>query len=99
MTKSIAIGSDDAGFPLKEELRSYLQASGHEVTDYGNESLDPVDYPDVALTVARAVARGDHDRVILVCGTGIGMAIPLAPPRRNAFARSKRWPLTSRMGV
>jgi ribose 5-phosphate isomerase B len=75
VTKSIAIGSDDAGFPLKEELKSHLRASGHEVTDYGCESPDPVDYPDVALTVARAVARGDHDRAILVCGTGIGMAI------------------------
>ena len=75
MTKSIAIGSDDAGFPLKEELKSHLRANGHEVTDYGCESPEPVDYPDVALTVARAVARGEHDRAILVCGTGIGMAI------------------------
>ena len=75
MTKSIALGSDDAGFPLKEELKEYLRASGHEVLDYGCESPEPVDYPDVALSVARAVARGEHDRAILVCGTGIGMAI------------------------
>jgi ribose 5-phosphate isomerase B len=75
VTKPIAVGSDDAGFRLKEELKMYLEAEGHTVTDYGCESADPVDYPDVALVVAKAVARGDHDRAILVCGTGIGMAI------------------------
>jgi ribose 5-phosphate isomerase B len=75
VTKAIAVGSDDAGFRLKETLKRYLEAEGHVVTDYGCESADPVDYPDVALVVAKAVARGDHDRAILVCGTGIGMAI------------------------
>jgi ribose 5-phosphate isomerase B len=75
MSKAIAVGSDDAGFHLKEALKKYLEAEGHAVTDYGCGSYDPVDYPDVALLVARAVARGDHDRAILVCGTGIGMAI------------------------
>jgi ribose 5-phosphate isomerase B len=75
MSKAIAVGSDDAGFRLKEEVKKYLEAEGHEVTDYGAESSDPVDYPDVALVVAKAVARGKHDRAILVCGTGIGMAI------------------------
>jgi ribose 5-phosphate isomerase B len=73
--KAIAVGSDDAGFPLKEQLKKYLEAEGHVVKDYGCLSPDPVDYPDVALLVAKAVARGDHDRAILVCGTGIGMAI------------------------
>src|SRR5258707_864420 len=75
MTKAIAIGSDDAGFHLKEKLKKHLESEGHAVEDYGCDSPDPVDYPDVALTVAKAVARGDHDRAILVCGTGIGMAI------------------------
>jgi ribose 5-phosphate isomerase B len=75
VSKAIAVGSDDAGFHLKEEVKRYLEAEGHAVTDYGCESPDPVDYPDVALLVAKAVARGDHDRAILVCGTGIGMAI------------------------
>ncbi len=74
-SKTIALGSDDAGFRLKEELKRYLETEGHAVKDYGCDSPDPVDYPDVALLVARAVARGDHDRAILVCGTGIGMAI------------------------
>jgi ribose 5-phosphate isomerase B len=75
MSKAIAVGSDDAGFHLKEAVKKYLEAEGHAVTDYGCDSSDPVDYPDVALLVAEAVARGDHDRAILVCGTGIGMAI------------------------
>ncbi|HEX7263543.1 MAG TPA: ribose 5-phosphate isomerase B [Candidatus Dormibacteraeota bacterium] len=75
MTKPIAVGSDDAGFRLKEEVKRYLESEGHTVTDYGCDSPDPVDYPDVALIVAKAVARGEHDRAILVCGTGIGMAI------------------------
>lgn len=73
--KAIALGSDDAGFRLKEELKRYLEAAGHKVADYGSDSDEPVDYPDVALVVARAVASGEHDRAILVCGTGIGMAI------------------------
>ncbi len=75
MSKAIAVGSDDAGFRLKEAVKKHLEATGHAVRDYGCDSPDPVDYPDVALTVAKAVARGDHDRAILVCGTGIGMAI------------------------
>jgi len=73
--RPIAIGSDEAGFHLKEELRHYLETAGYEVTDYGCHSTDPVDYPDVALEVATAVAAGRHDRAVLICGTGIGMAI------------------------
>jgi len=75
MTKTIAVGSDDAGLPLKEELKRYLESEGYATTDYGCATPDPVDYPDIAFEVARAVARGDHDRALLVCGTGIGMAI------------------------
>jgi ribose 5-phosphate isomerase B len=70
---SIAIGADDAGAPLKERLAAYLQERGLEVKDFGNG--DGVDYPDVAAEVAEAVARGEHDRALLVCGTGLGMAI------------------------
>ena len=73
--RAIALGSDDAGFALKEELKRHLQARGLEVLDYGCFTPDPVDYPDVAIPVARAVARGEHERAILICGTGIGMAI------------------------
>jgi len=70
---SIAIGADDAGAPLKERLAAYLQDHGYEVKDFGDG--DGVDYPDVAAEVAEAVARGEHDRALLVCGTGLGMAI------------------------
>ena len=69
----IAIGADDAGAPLKERLAAYLQRRGFDVKDFGNG--DGVDYPDVAAEVAEAVARGEHDRALLVCGTGLGMAI------------------------
>ena len=69
----IAIAADDAGAPLKERLAEWLQRKGYEVKDYGNGTDQ--DYPDVAAEVAEAVARGEHDRALLVCGTGLGMAI------------------------
>jgi ribose 5-phosphate isomerase B len=72
----IVIGSDHAGFELKERLKSHLIEAGHLVTDVGPESGDvSVDYPDFALAAARAVAAGDADFGVLACGTGIGMAI------------------------
>jgi ribose 5-phosphate isomerase B len=70
---SIAVGADDAGAPLKERLTSYLRQQGWEVKDFGDGTGR--DYPDVAAEVAEAVARGEHDRALLVCGTGLGMAI------------------------
>ena len=71
----VAIGSDHLGLPLKNHVRTHLEARGVEVNDFGVDDATPVDYPDVAATVARAVAVGEFDRAILVCGTGIGMAI------------------------
>lgn len=71
----IALGADDAGYPLKEVIRAYLEAQAIPYEDYTPSSFEGVDYPDVALHVAQAVARGDHHRAILICGTGIGMAI------------------------
>lgn len=71
----VAVGSDEAGLDLKKALMEYLLARGIKVTDYGCYSPDPVDYPDVALKVSEAIVSGRHDRGILVCGTGIGMAI------------------------
>jgi ribose 5-phosphate isomerase B len=71
----IALGADHAGFPLKENLKSWLASHGHEVVDVGTHSTDAVDYPDVAALVARAVREGNVERGILVCGSGIGMAI------------------------
>lgn len=71
----IAIASDHAGFLLKQRLRQRLLDQGHEVTDHGADSREPSDYPDFAAAVARAVAAGRVERGILVCSTGIGMAI------------------------
>jgi ribose 5-phosphate isomerase B len=71
----IAIGADHAGFALKEGLRDNLLADGHEVKDFGTNSAESTDYPDYAGTVARAVASGEFDRGVLVCGTGVGMSI------------------------
>ena len=70
---AIAIAADEAGAPLKEHLAKYLANHGYEVKDFGNGT--EVDYPDVASEVAEAVARGEHDRAVLICGTGMGMAI------------------------
>jgi ribose 5-phosphate isomerase B len=75
-SKPIAIGADDAAFELKAKIVEHLKSRGIEVEDYGVDNPDPaILYPDVALTVAQAVAAGKHDRGILMCGTGIGVAI------------------------
>jgi ribose 5-phosphate isomerase B len=71
----IAIGSDHAGFRLKEELRAHLSAAGHSVLDVGTASEGSVDYPDFGFAVGRAVASGEAERGVAVCGTGIGIAI------------------------
>jgi len=74
----IAIGCDEAAYSLKEEIRGYLLAQTDvpvEVEDFGVHSTDPVDYPDIAVRVAEAVAARRFERGILLCGTGIGMAI------------------------
>ena len=72
---TIAIGSDHAGFELKEAVRKYLESLKISVKDFGTFSADSVDYPDYAFAVASAVAEGEFDRGILICGTGIGMSI------------------------
>ena len=72
---TIAIGSDHAGLALKEALRAALEAAGHPVTDVGTHGPESVDYPDFAHTVCATVAEGRAARGVLVCGTGIGMAI------------------------
>lgn len=71
----IAIGSDHAGFELKEKLRAVLEKHGHEVTDEGTRSTESVDYPDYAQKVAHDVTGGRAQYGVLVCGSGIGMAI------------------------
>jgi ribose 5-phosphate isomerase B len=71
----IAIGSDHAGFLLKEKLRDELRAEGHEVVDAGTTSTESVDYPDFAEKVSEQVAGGLVDKGILVCFSGVGMSI------------------------
>ncbi|MDX2181386.1 MAG: ribose 5-phosphate isomerase B [Bryobacteraceae bacterium] len=71
----IALGADHAGFALKEQLRERLKAKGHEVLDVGTTSTESTDYPDFAEDVAHRVAKGDCDRGLLVCSTGVGMSI------------------------
>lgn len=71
----IALGSDHAGFELKEDLRSFLGERQVEILDLGTFSEAPVDYPDVAIKVAEKVSRGEVERGLLICGTGIGMSM------------------------
>ena len=71
----IAIGSDHAGLSLKNELVEAIKARGHEIRDVGTFSGESVDYPDFASQVARSVGKGEVERGVLVCGTGIGMSI------------------------
>ena len=71
----ISIGSDQAGFEQKRQLVSYLRECGHEVIDCGPQTDERCDYPDYAKLVARKVVTGACERGVLVCGTGIGMAI------------------------
>jgi len=70
-----AFGCDHAGYALKDMLLDELRAAGHEVIDMGTNSPEPTDYPDYANKVALAVSSGQAERGVLVCGTGVGMAM------------------------
>ena len=72
----VGIATDHGGFGLKEELMARLQAAGHEVTDFGAHSLNPSDdYPDFVIPLAEAVAAGNVERGVAVCGSGVGAAV------------------------
>lgn len=71
----IAIGCDHRGFELKQRVIRLITEAGHSYEDFGCGDDKPVDYPDIAVRVAEAVAKGDFDRGMLMCGTGIGMCI------------------------
>lgn len=71
----IALGSDHAGFQLKQSIASYLTKLGHEVSDVGTDSLESTDYPKYAADAAHKVASGDADRAVVVCGSGNGVTI------------------------
>jgi ribose 5-phosphate isomerase B len=71
----ITIGSDHAGFELKQALIDHLRQSKHQITDAGTNSTAPVDYPDFAEKVALSLLRGECDRGILICGSGVGASV------------------------
>lgn len=71
----IAVGSDHGGFELKQAIAQHLCATGMEFKDFGVFCDESADYPDVAVQVAEAVARGDFDKGLLFCGTGVGISI------------------------
>ncbi|MBN2183839.1 MAG: ribose 5-phosphate isomerase B [Candidatus Krumholzibacteriota bacterium] len=71
----VAVGSDHRGYPLKERIKSLLAGEGHQVTDLGTYSTESVDYPDYGIPVGESVARGEVDRGIVICGSGIGISI------------------------
>jgi ribose 5-phosphate isomerase B len=73
--KIIAVGADHGGYPLKEELKTFLAELGHRVRDFGTDSTEAVDYPDFAHAVARAVSEGEADLGIIVDGAGVGSAM------------------------
>ena len=70
-----AIGADHAGYQLKQQLLEELRALGDEVTDYGTDSEESCDYPDIAIPLARAVAAGEHELGIFICSNGVGPSI------------------------
>jgi ribose 5-phosphate isomerase B len=71
----IAVGSDHAGYHLKEHVKARLEAAGHQVVDVGTRSPDSVDYPRFAQEASQLVAGGDVDRGVLACGSGVGVSI------------------------
>lgn len=92
----LAIGSDHAGFDLKETIKTWLREAGHQVDDLGCHSIDRVDYPLYAHKVAQAVAGGQAERGVLVCGSGIGVSIAAnrIPGARAALVNE---PLSARL--
>jgi ribose 5-phosphate isomerase B len=71
----IAVGSDHAGFGLKQKVRPILESAGHEVVDVGANTDESTDYPRYAAKAARMVADGEAERAVLVCGSGVGVSI------------------------
>jgi RpiB/LacA/LacB family sugar-phosphate isomerase len=71
----IVIGSDHAGFPLKEDLTAYIRQLGHQVVDVGTHGTEAVDYPDYAEALSRALLDGQAERGVLICGSGVGASV------------------------
>ena len=83
----IALAADHAGFALKDELAGWLKSQGHDVTDLGTNTSDSVDYPEFGSKLARAIAAGEAERGIAVCGSGIGISIAI---NRDPLCRCAR---------
>ena len=92
----IALAADHAGFALKTDLAAWLREAGHDVLDLGTNSEESVDYPEYGAKLARAIAAGDAERGIAVCGSGIGISIAV---NRNPACRCARVddPLSARL--
>lgn len=71
----VVVSCDHAGFPLKAAVIETIQKSGHEVLDFGTDSLASVDFPDFAEKACRAIQRGDAERAVVMCGSGVGVVI------------------------
>jgi ribose 5-phosphate isomerase B len=91
--KRIAVGADHGGFPLKEALARFLEEGGYVVKDMGTSGPDPVDYPDFAVKVARAVASGDCDRGVMI--DSIGIASAMAANKVRGIRAAPCWDLNS----
>jgi ribose 5-phosphate isomerase B len=94
----VACGFDHAGVPLRERLLAVIADAGHEVLDLGTDTTDPVDYPDKALEVGRAVVTGKADRGILVCGSGAGVSVA-AGKIKGVYASTIHDTYTAHQGV
>ncbi|HMI40704.1 MAG TPA: ribose 5-phosphate isomerase B [Sphingomicrobium sp.] len=92
----IALAADHAGFALKRDLAEWLREAGHDVLDLGTNSEESVDYPEFGAKLARAIASGEAERGIAVCGSGIGISIAV---NRNPACRCARVddPLSARL--
>jgi len=71
----VAVAADHGGWPLKDAVIATVRGAGHEPIDLGTNSAAPVDYPDFAAAAARAILRGDAERAIVICGSGVGAAV------------------------
>ena len=93
----VALATDHAGLPLKDPIADWLRSAGHEVVDFGVDSTEPVDYPDVIAPAARAVATGECERGIVLGGSGTGEQI-VANKFRGIRCVQAADPVTARLG-
>jgi len=95
---NVAVAADHGGYELKQHVKRWLTEHGHQVTDFGTDSTDSVDYPDYAFAASEAVAGGEADAGVLCCTTGIGMSITAnkVPGIRAALVFDAEFARTSR---